>query len=402
MFRIAIAPTCHSISYQNCNANLNDGWLAPTTDLGTFEQNCYFFGQSSTFWWSQSYKQCVDLGGRLAVIETNTEFMWIMQLYAANYSSIGGFFVDATLNRYGASSYMPAWRGGSPLAMGSGIVFYTSGFIWSGCYGNNYYYPEFYLTATGNLQEIYERSQIPTNGGYLCKKFQSAPKPSTIVYNIGYCFPSLPSGGTCPSGWIQYTPNSVPFCYQSQLSGIFGVDEQFRLCHGIGADLEYLDASAEYSWLYNTGLMSNSYSRNDMNAHRFRYGPAFTYSNGQSLTQFTYNGPGSTGWASSQPDDMCNMESCWETTINGWDDISCLIFGGTYPNANGVCKRPLCGIQKSINLLITIITVSIYERCTYLFTHILFKFKVVLVKNIFNSLSKIGTFSLLVMRQVPE
>ena len=355
MFRIAIAPTCYSISYQNCNASLNDGWLAPTTDLGTFEQNCYFIGQSSTFLWSQSYKQCVDLGGRLAVIETNTEFMWIMQLYAANYSSIGGFFVDATRNRYGASSYMPAWRGGSLLASGSGSVFnnllYNSGFNYSVCYGYNYYYPEFYLTATGNLQEIYERNKIPTNGGYLCKKFQSAPKPSTIVYNIGYCFPSLPSGGTCPSGWTRYTPNSVPFCYQSQLSANFGVDEQFRYCHGIGADLVYLDASAEYSWFYNTGLMSNLYSRNNMNAHRYRYGPTFTYSNGQSITQFTYNGPGRTVWSYLNPNDYCNMESCWEalgTIANGWNDVPCFFVGSTSTDVNGVCKRPLCGTQKSI------------------------------------------------------
>ena len=354
MFRIAIAPNCHSISYQNCNASVNDGWLAPTTDLGTFEQNCYFFGQNSTFWWSQSYKQCVDLGGRLAVIETNTEFTWVMQLYTANYSSIGGLFVDATRNRYGASSYIPAWRGGSPLANGSGIVFnnllYNSGLYYdSVCYHVNYYYPEFYLTATGNLQEIKERNQIATNGGYLCKKFQSAPKPSTIVYNIGYCFPSLPSGGTCPSGWTQYTPNSVPICYQSQISHVIGVDEQFRNCHGLGADLVYLDASAEFSWLYNTGLLSISYKQNHINSHRFRYGPAFTYSNGQSMTQFTYNGPANAGSFALIPDDYCSSESCYATMdANGWNDVMCYRAESISYNFNGVCKRPLCGTQKSI------------------------------------------------------
>ena len=335
-----------------------DGWITPTSDLGTFEQNCYLFGQNSTYWWSQASKQCVDLGGRLAVIETHAEFQWIMQVYAANFSSIDGFFVDATRNRYGTSSYTPSWRGGSSLSAGVGTLFnnltYNSDFK-TGCY--NLYYPEFYLTANGNLQEIYERMQILTNGGYMCKKFRSAPKPSVVGYNIGYCFPSLPSDGACPSGWINYTPNSAPFCYQLQLSNISGVDEQFRNCHGIGADLVYLETSAELMWLHNNGLMGSLYSRNDINAHRFRYGPAFTYSNGKNIGAFTYYGNTTSNnwWLTGQPDDWCEMESCLELLIIvGSDgqyvgnDVPCMITNTfpEYPRVSGVCKRPLCSTLK--------------------------------------------------------
>ena len=355
MYRFELVPICHSVGYQQCVPGMADGWITPTSDLGTFEQNCYLFGQNSTYWWSQASKQCIDSGGQLAVIETHAEFQWIMQVYAANFSSIDGFFVDATRNRYGTSSYTPAWRGGSSLSAGVETLFnnltYNSGFNKTECYNTEFYNPEFYLTASGNLQEIYERIQILTNGGYMCKKFRSAPKPSVVGYNIGYCFPSLPSDGACPSGWTNYTPNSAPFCYQLQLSNISGVDEQFRNCHGIGADLVYLDTSAELMWLLNKGLMSSLYSRNDINAHRFRYGPAFTYSNGQNVTAITYYGINSNWWLTDNPDDWCGMESCLEIIAGTGgnyrlNDIACMTTFPSYPSASGVCKRPLCSTLK--------------------------------------------------------
>ena len=330
--------------------------MVPTTDLGTFEQNCYFFGSSSSYCWSQASRQCVDLGGRLSVIETKAEFLWIMSIYLANFSSINGFFVDATRNRYGPSTLISAWRGGTPLSAGSGTLFnnlYSSGFwfMYSGCWtGYTNYYSEFYLTPSGNMQDINERWGVR---GYLCKKQRSAPKPSTVGYNIGYCFPSLPSGGSCPSGWQQYTPGSEPFCYQSQFSYTYAGDDHFRLCHVIGADLVYIDVSTEYSWLYNTGLMSNSW-RNDLNAHRFRYGPAYTYSNGLNVNNFTYIGIGPSGSSLSSAinNDWCGISSCIETLSNVWNPKCCFSIQGVGTN-NGVCKRPLCGIQQNSLILQT-------------------------------------------------
>lgn len=346
-YRISFSPTTSSVIYQNCVSNVSDGWLAPTSDLGTFEQNCYHFGLNSGYYWSHASKTCVDLGGRLAVIETSAEFMWIMQIYAQNFSSSRGFFVDATRNRYGTTRCDPAWRGGVSLSTGVGTFVNNvnySAIYSSTCYSIPIYIPEFYLTAAGNLQEIGERSSI-SNGGYICKKYQTAPIQSTVMYNIGYCFPTLPSGNSCPSGWTLYSPNSAPFCYSRSLISIEGPDEQFRICHGIGADLVYLDASAEYSWLFNSGLMQDSTWHNALNAHRFRYGPAFTYSNGKSVASFAYSGPGVTSWINSNPGDQCSIESCFEicptSRALGWNDAPCFSLSNVV--SNGVCKRPLCG-----------------------------------------------------------
>lgn len=269
-------------------------------------------------------------------------------MIASNYSTVNGFFVDATRNRYGTSSCVPSWRGGAALANGVGILFNT--LTITPVDSGGWYIPMFYLTKTGNLIEIDERISISSNGGYLCKKFQSAPTPFTVVYNTGPCFASLPSNGSCPSGWMQYTPNSTPFCYQTQVSYNDGVDEQFRNCHGIGADLVYLDSSAEYSWLYTKNLMSNNFYSNDINAHRFRYGPTFTYSNGQSFSAFIYNGPGPTGWGSGEPDDSGNYDGCMESWGNpyfGWNDHPCALIETNPKVTGGVCKRPLCGMNEN-------------------------------------------------------
>lgn len=326
--------------------------MTPLNDLGTFEQNCYYFGQNSAYYWDHAFQQCIDLGGQLAVIETYAEFQWIMQLYSANYSFIGGLYLDVTRNRYGSSTLTSAWRGGVSLLSGVGSLFNNvtiTPLDNSSCYGGNYYYPAFYLTLSGNLQDIQERSTI-TNGGYLCKKFRAAPKPSPVGYNLGYCFPSIQSNGSCPVGWSSYTPNNtVPFCYFSFVSYIFSVDEQFRICHSSGADLIFLDDSSEYSWLYSSGQYSNNYYSNRLNVHRYRYGPTFSWSNGLSFntTSNGYSGPGPTDWCTTDPRDDCAFESCIEAYGSGgtcWKDVSCYAY---YPSQSmaAVCKRPLCGKQ---------------------------------------------------------
>ena len=285
-------------------------------------------------------------------------------MIASNYSSVKGFFVDATMNRYGTSSYVPAWQGGAPLSDGVGILFNLLSYTPITSSNWYTYYAQFYLTKIGNLQEIDERVTILTKGGYLCKKFQSAPTPSTVVYNIGFCFPSLPSNGSCPSGWMKYTPNSTPFCYLTQLSYDDGVDEQFRNCQGIGADLIYLDSSPEYSWLYTKSLMNNNFYSNDINAHRFRYGPnglpngpnSFTYSNGIGFSAFTYSGPGPTGWGSGEPDDSSSYDGCMESwgtySWFGWNDHPCGLTDtatsfSTASTVGGACKRRLCGMNEN-------------------------------------------------------
>lgn len=334
-------------NFINCDSGASNGWITPTIDLGAFETSCYYFGMNSTYYWDHAYKQCVDSGGRLAVIETNAEFTWIMQIYSTFYSYISGFYVDATRNRYGNVSLTPSWRGGVALSEGIGTLFnnlsYTS--LYSSSCGM-LYAPAFYLTATGNLQEIRERE---IRGGFLCKKYSTSKTPLTVGYNNGYCFPSLHSIGSCPSGWLTYTPNLTPFCYSPLVSTISGADEQFRQCHNLGADLVYIESANEYSWLYTGGGASNAYFSNDLNAHRFRYGPAFSYSNGQSFSSIAYSGPGPTFWLSTNPSDTCGMESCIEAIGNqsyGWNDSPCVCFSQCKPFPliiGGVCKRPLCG-----------------------------------------------------------
>lgn len=334
----------------NCNTTA-DGWVTPTRDLGTFEVNCYYFGANSSFYWDHAYKQCVELGGRLAVIETSAEFAWIMQMYAANYSSIGGFFVDATRNRYGDPMKTPAWRGGIPLTATEGILYnkllYTMNTTSCSC--GTYYNPAFYLTASGNLKDIFETGKIPSNGGYLCKKYRTAPSPPTFGYNLGTCFPSLPAVAKCPSGWSQYnTSDSSAFCYQSlSLESLEG-DEGLRQCHNIGADLMYVDSPPEYSWIYNTGLYSANATFNLYNVHRLRYGSAISFSNGQILNPDIFLGPGPNYWKPNEPLITClncGGSNCMGV-FDGWRSLCCSTYSHvTTSTANGICKRPLCGIS---------------------------------------------------------
>ena len=332
--------------YTNCGST-SDGWITPVSDLGTFEVSCYYF-QVSSVYWDQAWKQCIDLGSgsMLAALETTAEFNWVLQMYNTYYASVGGFYVDATTNRYGSSWGTPSWRGCTSLSssgVGSNYVF-TSPWIES-CYSNtDTYNQHFYMTSSGQLNDLFERSII-SNSGYICKKFQSAQYPPTVGYNIGTCFPSL-SGGTCPSGWFQFTPNSSPICYYV-LSTSMVWEEDFRLCHSLGADMLYLESSSEINKANSLGITSGGAEAN-LNAHRYRYGPtvpngpnAFYWSNGVSITPNQFGGL--VNWTSGEPSDYCNIESCL-LGVSSLNDISCHSDLGSPNPIQGpsMCKRPLC------------------------------------------------------------
>lgn len=339
-------------------------------DLGTFEKSCYYFGTNFTYVWDLAYKQCVDLGGRLAVIETRAEFLWIMQMLTANDSSLGGLYVDATRGRYGNSNFSAAWRGGKALSEGPGELFnnlnLTFGTIAtvvcsSDCvYNNILYKPAFYLSQSGDLVDLEEWNTIPGgNGGYLCKKNRSAPRPSFDGYNIGYCFPELQSNGSCPTGWMQFAPNGAQFCYKAFVSSFGVVDESFRLCHAIGADLLYIDSSAELWWLVQkSGLVANNLLYNyriDLNAHRLRYGPTFSWSNGQPVANSVE------GLLEMRTDLYCPQQLCkfeiencayllgqsavWQPSSTPCLSAQPALGTGDTSTKYAVCKRPLCGMH---------------------------------------------------------
>ena len=202
--------------YTSCGGS----WYAPSAagnPLATFEVNFYYFGSAPTYYWDKAFKACIDLGSgsKLAVIETNAEFTWILGMYTAFFPTIGGLDVDATRARYGSNYMVPAWRGGTSLSSGVGSVFTGQSVTpeYTGCFGSlPHYYHAFYLNSSGYITDIFERFTI-TNGGYLCKKFKTASYPSTVGYNLAYCFPSLGSAGACPTGWTSFNPGSQSFCY---------------------------------------------------------------------------------------------------------------------------------------------------------------------------------------------
>lgn len=189
-------------------------------------------------------------------------------------------------------------------------------------------------------------------GGYICKKYQTAPYPPTVGYNIGYGWPTLT--GTCPSEWTQYNPGSGNFCYYKIAGDYFGHDEVFRRCHQLGADQTYIESSAEITFLINAGIIDRNYFT-QINAHRFRYGPfgfpnnasGFTWSNGVNVNNYGLS------WWPTQPDDSCGAESCFQivpTTFsasNSVNDITCFIGDNLLTSWNGIgsCKRPMIGTR---------------------------------------------------------
>ena len=270
-----------------------------------------------------------------------------MQMYSTNYASVGGFYVDATRNRYSNTTYTPAWRGGTSLASGAGTLFnslFFTNYSYNGCAQQNYYNQHFYLSSSGDLQDIFERSAI-TNGGYLCKKFQYAPTPATVGYNLATCFPYVGSGGSCPSGWLQFAPNATSFCYLNITGNFKAQEEYMRQCYMSGADLVYAGSSSEFGWLYSSGLI-NSTNEHFYNAHRFRYGPSYSWSNGAPLNPSSFTNGINNYWFPGEPIDGCSMYSCANVLANagGFSNDICetmTTLGSTVTAA--VCKRPLCG-----------------------------------------------------------
>lgn len=350
-----------------------DGWYAPTgteNPLGTFEVNCYYFGNASTYFWDQAFKACIDLGGgsKLAVIETNAEFTWIMGMYTSLYSALDGLYVDATRGRYGPDYMIPAWRGGNNLSdsVGSVIIGDLVTPSYNGCPGPIYNHA-FYLNSTGYVVDIFERSSINngTNGGYLCKKFKTAPYPETVGYNLAHCFPSLVNNGDCPSGWTSFEPESInKFCYYPIYTEYTNHDEVYRQCYELGADLAYVESTSEYNMLVTNGWI-NSSMYVALNGNRFRYGPfglpntntSLTWSNGITVAYPTSFG---ISWCSGNPNDHCSTESALQYYSCGLNDITPYFdyFGTTinpaiyWAMSMGICKRPQCGIR--VNFIITI------------------------------------------------
>lgn len=339
---------CYSATYQNCGSAV-DGWITPTTDLGTFETSCYYFTISNIYW-DQAWKTCADMGSgsMLAALETVTEFNWVLQIYKTNYPSAGGFYVDAVIMRYGSAYSTPSWRGGLSLSsgVGSSTSFASWPYDWVYGAGSYWYKNQCYMSPSGTLYDVID-NYAPSNIGYICKKFQSAPYPQTVGYNIGYCFPYL-SGESCPSGWTQMTPNDSPFCYYFVTSSNIW-EEDFRQCHTLGADMDYLESSSEITFLLNNNINHNA----NLNAHRFRYGPTvwpdgFCWSNNVTITSNQF---GQVNWGNNEPDYYKNDEACVQSwsNYNSLNDISCHNTQGSIQiSGPTACKRPACGILNTV------------------------------------------------------
>lgn len=118
----------------------------------------------------------------------------------------------------------------------------------------------------------------------------------------------------------------------------------------MGADLTYIESTAELTFLQGNGFISSS-NYNKLNAHRIRYGPlglpnsattAMTWSNGVPV----YNNYGIV-WNSGEPNEQCSTESCFELYASGYaNDVTCYVgaTGSGYHNGIGSCKRPMCGV----------------------------------------------------------
>ena len=92
--------------WTNCSSLTEDvGWIAPTSNLSTFQENCYYFGTNTTFVWNNAFQHCISIGGQLAIIETNAEYQWILSVWSGTYSSITKIFLDTQAGRYGPSMY---------------------------------------------------------------------------------------------------------------------------------------------------------------------------------------------------------------------------------------------------------------------------------------------------------
>ena len=207
------------------------------------------------------------------------------------------------------------------------------------------------MNSSGYIADIFERSTI-TNGGYLCKKFKTASYPSTVGYNLAYCFLSLGNGGSCPTGWTAFNPGSGNFCYYPINSYYTSHDEIYRQCHALGADLAYIESTTEFNMMSTNGWMDTSLYM-ALNGNRFRYGPfgipnsptALSWSNGAVVAN-----PGTFGfsWCGGNPDNWCTTESALQYIYCGLNDITpYLNLIGSNTNLAmiiGVCKRPQCGI----------------------------------------------------------
>ena len=326
-----------------------------TSDLGTFETNCYYFGVNSSYRWDDAWRTCTDLGGLLVVIESNAEFKWIMQVYQTMYSNVTGLYVDATRARYGSSFLTPAWRGGASLQNSTGITFnqynatpqFTSVCYFSCTLSNSL----IYLTPTGDLADIWERNIIPGTAGFICKKYQTTFQQPRIAYNIGTCFPSLASTNICPSGWQNYNVNNSQFCYYNLGDYYAGWDEKYRECHQLGADMVYLQSSTEWTWMGSANIYDSAICF-QLNGHKFRYG-LFSqheyWSTGVSadVNYGIYSGYNS-GWCIGQPDDWCQNDNalqlwgaCYNDIATNQEDKPSLV--NSYWNGHSACKRPLCG-----------------------------------------------------------
>lgn len=287
----------------------------------------------------------------MLVIENSAEYNFILSMIQANYSAYKGFFVDASRGRYGGAYQESAYRGGpivpAPFLAGTNCATWSTTPFYSGpCNKFQYYNSQYYMNVTGGLVDIFEGSTI--NGGYICKKFWTANYPTRIGYNIGTCYPTA----SCPGGWSSFTPNSQTFCYYPLGSYVGVVEENFRECHQLGADMIYPESTSEVSWLTSNGYYITATWYYQVNAHSYRYGPAntSTWSNGAVLESPQF------GWqfAPGQFDYTCGMEWCAQifTSSTGYNDIFCGIAEISWAGYSA-CKRPLC--SNIINSLIQIL-----------------------------------------------
>ena len=125
------------------------------------------------------------------------------------------------------------------------------------------------------------------------------------------------------------------------------------MCHSLGADMLYLESSSEINKANSLGITSGG-AEAQLNAHRYRYGPtvpngpnALYWSNGATLTPNQFGGQ--VNWASGEPSNFCNVESCLETFTGGisyLNDVTCHENLGSSQNNQGpsICKRPMCSM----------------------------------------------------------
>ena len=289
-------------------------------------------------------------------------------------------WVDVTYRQYGVLENVFAWRGGTAIIDNNlfgweDLIIMRKGSRNSRYYGkcNNatiplFRYSMFSMNENGTIfgrGDGFRSKEI----GLLCKKNRNATT-ARRDYNLAHC---VHENKSFQENWKEWNNT---YYYKYKLSNIQNPDEEFRICHQMGADLLYIESKEELEWLNSTYGLLDINSTILLNAHRYRYG----------------NKNGTFFWSTAEPVELSKLGLLWTLTQQCLEQ-NCLEFGPrgriinsifcnriyNYNNKTAkivICKRPKCGIsclnfRLQTLFLINVLNFNMYWFCRwpYINTH---------------------------------